>query len=360
MGALMRVDKKKPLIKLSGRQDKNEYIPKKISKSLFNNVNDTLKNEDRNENIEDNIVKENDNDKEDFGEKMYVEGKKEDNEIFNVENIRNCSNKEDDYQLLLSKLTPRNKRSNSFSKRRPTDKKTSTRTFLFDDNVFDFYKINKSDNIFNTKSIDIDNINNSLVNNLPPPNKYSTLFNEISEICRTHYENLEFLKLYENFKPYLKFFQLCLKEAFNLKCSNIYGISNKNNNLKRILLVDDIKQILKALKNVTSSAIKDLKLTNKLEIIKAYDGVDALALFKIDHYTSQSISFIISDHNMSMMDGVDFIKLVSTYKLGRDIKLFISSTDNEIIKSNNIKNVEFINKPVRKTDIKDLLSKLMV
>jgi len=63
---------------------------------------------------------------------------------------------------------------------------------------------------------------------------------------------------------------------------------------------------------------------------------------------------------MSMMDGVDFIKLVSTYKLGRDIKLFISSTDNEIIKSNNIKNVYFINKPVRKSDIKDLLSKYMV
>jgi len=61
-----------------------------------------------------------------------------------------------------------------------------------------------------------------------------------------------------------------------------------------------------------------------------------------------------------MMDGVDFIKLVSTYKLGRDIKLFISSTDNEIIKSNNIKNVYFINKPVRKSDIKDLLSKYMV
>jgi len=136
--------------------------------------------------------------------------------------------------------------------------------------------------------------------------------------------------------------------------------SSECNKVKRILLVDDNKTILKALKNVTKIAIKELKLTNKLEIIKAYDGIDALALFKIDHYTSQSISYIISDHNMSMMDGCDLINLVNKYKLGRNINLYISSTDNEIIKNSNIKNVEFINKPVCKTDIKNLLSNFVI
>jgi len=252
---------------------------------------------------------------------------------------------------------------NSYT-RSPTLKKSATdRDFLFDDIVFDFYKIHKSDSIYQ-KSKDLDIITSPLVKNIiidQGTNKFSDLFNEISSIFRVHYENEDFLKIYENFKPYLKFFHSCLREAVNITSSfENQGISKKaldeNNNIKRILIVDDNKPILKALKNVTSIAIKDLNLTNKLEIIKAYDGVDALALFKIEHYTSQSIKYIISDHNMSMMDGCLFIKLVNDYKLCRDIKLYISSTDNEIIKSNNIKNVKFINKPVRKSDIKTLLS----
>ena len=219
--------------------------------------------------------------------------------------------------------------------------------FLFDDNVFDFYKINKDDSIFTKSTNNLPSKRNELQNN-----KYSTLFYDICEICSKYHENTDFLKMYENFKPYIKFFYQNLLTLTNKPVSNII----KSNKLKRILLVDDNKIILKALKNITTSAIKDLNQTNNIQIIKAYDGVDALALFKIDHYISQSISYIISDQNMSMMDGCQFVKLVNSYKLGRDIKLYISSTDNEILKNTVIKNVEFINKPVRKTDLKLLLS----
>jgi len=219
--------------------------------------------------------------------------------------------------------------------------RNSDKVFDFEDIVFDFYKINKNDSVLNSKSLC------SVFD--PHTNKCSALFHEISLICSKYHDNVEFLKVYENFKPYIKFFYKKLKN-FD-KQSN----SNSPIKIKRILIVDDNKPILKALKNVTTSAIKDLGLTNKIEILKAYDGVDALALFKIDHYTCQSINYIISDHNMSMMDGSDLIKLVNRYKLGRHIKLIISSTDNELLKSN-IQNVEFLNKPIRKSDIKTMLS----
>ena len=110
------------------------------------------------------------------------------------------------------------------------------------------------------------------------------------------------------------------------------------------------------MQNVSLGVIKDLELNN-IEIIKAYDGVDALALFKIDHYVSQTIDLIISDHNMSMMDGCDFVNLVERYRLGRDIKLMISSTDNEILKDRGLKFVDFLNKPASKIDIKNILKK---
>jgi len=286
----------------------------------------------------------------------------EDNDIFDVDHGRHL-NKVDCDEGLISKISKR-RRASSFSKP-PTEKKTSIDTiFPFDDNVFDFYKIKKSDSIFlGSKSIEIDKIIPNLVKNEEinqSTNKYSSLFDEISGIFRAHHKNEDFLKIYENFKTYFKFFNSCLKEALMIKSLECPKKEKNKNNIKRILIVDDNKPILKALNNITSIAIKDLNLTNKLEIIQAYDGVDALALFKIDHYTSQSIKYIISDHNMSMMDGCDFIKLVNNYKLGRDIKLYISSTDNEIIKSNNIKNVEFINKPIRKSDIKNLLSNFHV
>ena len=148
--------------------------------------------------------------------------------------------------------------------------------------------------------------------------------------------NVDFLKIYENFKPFLKFFYKCLKELDNGK------------KLRRILIVDDNKLILKALKNVTKAAIKELKLIDKVEIIKSYDGVDALALFKIDHYTNQSLDLIISDHNMSMMEGRDLINMISKYKLERERKLVISSTDNDILRSSDVKNIEFLNKPAKK------------
>jgi len=285
----------------------------------------------------------------------------DDNVKFDVDHVNNLN---DEYENDYNKTSrSRIRRSNS-SPRLPTEKNPSgDRIFPFEDNVFDFYKINKSDSIFfATKSLDVESLiilkNISIDQNI---NKFSALFNEISSIFRLHYENVDFLKVYENFKPYLKFFHSSLKEAINIKFLETQGSSGRvidENRVKRILLVDDNKPILKALKNVTTLAIKDLNLTNKIEILKAYDGVDALALFKIDHYTSQSIKYIISDHNMSMMDGCKFIKLVNNYKLGRDIKLYISSTDNEIIKSNNIKNVEFINKPVSKSNIKNLLLNL--
>jgi len=278
------------------------------------------------------------------------------NEIFDVDRVQNLN-----YDCDIDKDFKISSFNMNLNPILPCEKVNSNKFFNFDDSVFDAYKINIDDSIYLDTKKSMEIVTSTKLLNDPSTNKYSTLFNEISEICKKYHENLEFLKIYENFKPYIKFFYRTLKKAdFDIKPSVNHLNSYKISYVKRILLVDDNGPILKALKNITKIAIKDLKVTDKIEILQAYDGVDALSLFKIDHYTSQSISCIISDHNMSMMDGTDFINLVNNYKLGRDIKLYISSTDNEIIKANKLKNVQFINKPVRKSDIKNLLSNIIV
>ena len=129
--------------------------------------------------------------------------------------------------------------------------------------------------------------------------------------------------------------------------------------LKRILVVDDNKLILKALKKKCRLAIKDLDLQNKIEVISAYDGVDALGIFKIDYYIGQSIDIIIADHNMNMMNGADFLKSVDKYKEGRNIKLFMCSTDNDILKSLKIPNLEFLSKDAPKSELKTIIKEYL-
>jgi len=323
-----------------------EFIKKTESKNFIREINE---NNLLNNNIEQINVTSDGSDRNDCFDRN-----KEEFDVDDVSPLQLKTNNLDNFDI-SQKFTARKSRS---AAKMPNLTRPIDKLFEFDDIVFDIYRISKNDSIF--KSSSLDKITIPLI--YQQKNKYISFFQEISEICYKYQHNEEFLKIYENFKPYLKFFYKTLKATFALKTSNESNESNLNEkaSLKRILIVDDNRPILKALKTVTSIAIKDFGLTNKLEIIKAYDGLDALALFKIDHYTSQSISYIISDHNMSMMDGCDFINLVNKYKLGRNIKLYISSTDNEIIKNSNMKNVEFINKPVRKTDIKNLLSNHVV
>jgi len=184
-------------------------------------------------------------------------------------------------------------------------------------------------------------------NQLFQHNKISLFFLELSEFSKRLFPDTKFLKIYENFKHSLKFYYNSIK---SLESKLI-----ESTKIKRILVVDDNKLILKALKNMLRIIITEFKLNNKIEVISAYDGVDALSIFKIDHFISQSINIIITDQNMSMMEGGDLIKLVERYKQSRNIKLYISSTDNEVLKNLNIKNVEFLSKPARKSELKKII-----
>lgn len=233
----------------------------------------------------------------------------------------------------------------------------------FNDSVFNYYKIKDDDSIlkqdkpdsyrFSEENLILEVLNKetnyATVTNVKH-SKFLALLKEISIISDKFYDDTFFLKIKENFKSYLRFFSQSLKIFENIDCML---------KIKRILLVDDNKLILKALKKIVNEVISDLNLSEYLQVLTAYDGVDALAIFKMDHYTSQSINLIITDHNMSMMTGGEFIKLVDRYREGRDIKLYISSTDNDTLKNNKMKNVSFLSKPARKSELSKIIEELV-
>ena len=80
------------------------------------------------------------------------------------------------------------------------------------------------------------------------------------------YSNVnDFQRVYHHFKPYFKFF-----------ISKLNQILEKTD-ISYFCIVDDTSIILKSLEKVINSC----KIPN-IEVIKAYDGVEALGLYKID------------------------------------------------------------------------------
>ena len=63
--------------------------------------------------------------------------------------------------------------------------------------------------------------------------------------------------------------------------------------------MDDTSIILKSLEKVINSC----KISN-IVVIKAYDGVDALGLYKIDYFLGKNIKYVITDQNLTMMSGM--------------------------------------------------------
>ncbi len=149
------------------------------------------------------------------------------------------------------------------------------------------------------------------------------------------------MKIFFNFKPYLTFLEESLNDLIT------------DRNINRILIVDNNKSILKAMVRLARNIIKTENLP--FEVIKAYDGVEALGILKLDLYLKRSIKIIISDHIMTTMNGAEFFQLLIKYfrdlKLGNPPKLFMCSTDNNYLKDLKLEGVQFLNKPASRRDM---------
>ena len=105
--------------------------------------------------------------------------------------------------------------------------------------------------------------------------------------------------------------------------------------------------------------LKNISETNKkpFEILKATDGVEALALFMLDYFLNKSIKFVISDQNMTMMNGLELLKLINFYsKDNNNPRLFINSGEDDSIIAGNLDFIKFISKPANKNDLKKIFS----
>ena len=190
-------------------------------------------------------------------------------------------------------------------------------------------------------------------------NVMKSLSININEVRITVMSN-HFEQIYKLFKSYLKFFVATLKSACD---------TSKNNLLvDKICVVDDNIYFLKAAKNIIAKYNEKEALEivgqkkeiapHRYEIIKASDGVEALALFQLDYCYKKSIKFIISDQNMNMMNGDKLLSLVSQYDKEKNTRLYISSADNESQGLNNgNEKFDVLNKPIALSELRKILNK---
>ncbi|MAT38578.1 MAG: hypothetical protein CL946_03120 [Ectothiorhodospiraceae bacterium] len=92
---------------------------------------------------------------------------------------------------------------------------------------------------------------------------------------------------------------------------------NKTNNKLRVLIIDDMPDIIMLLKHFVSKTVRS-------EIVDANDGLTA-----IDKLLSNKPDVIITDLHMPMMTGLEFIGFVVRQKEFEDIPIIIMTTDSD-------------------------------
>jgi len=151
----------------------------------------------------------------------------------------------------------------------------------------------------------------------------------------------DFHAIFNNFINYFEFFLFYIR-----------SINEKN--LYTICIVDDSDIVLKSFNKMILEISKAKKL--KVNVLKAFDGTEALGLFKIDYLLRRSFKYIFSDQNMTLMNGIDTLKMIHKFSLENPLQLYICSSDDFLIKSQNLEFLKFLSKPVAKPELSKIIS----
>jgi len=213
------------------------------------------------------------------------------------------------------------------------------------DEVYNIYKVeNESINSDDFMNNSFDSETGPQINEPSgPQDKPSKTFYHLYHLVKQFSKHQSFEKVYHNFKPYIKFLIQILE-----------NISNPSQ-IQNILIIDDSNIVLKSLKKSLKEILSRKK--GNYEIIKASDGIEGLAMFKLDNLLNKSIKVIITDQNMTIMNGLDMFNLIKKRINTEDSpKLYISSSDQFDIES---KEIKFLSKPVDKTQLRKALDELI-
>ena len=249
------------------------------------------------------------------------------------------------FENLLKKL--KKEASNNFQNLFKSNKSVISELRNIPDEAFLIYQVDRKDSIFNLNNVNKNfetsesNENIHEAENETPYNqsKSCTTFMKLHQLVIKYSMHVSFEKIYHNFKPYIKFL-----------IQNLENLSNTKP-VKRIFIIDDNNIVLKSLKNIITNITEEK--SEKPEILKCYDGIEGLALYKIDYLLNKSIKLIISDQNMTMMNGLEMLNIIRKFPFSEGKpQLYICSADKFDIQSQDIL---FLNKPIDKTNLRKII-----
>ena len=119
-----------------------------------------------------------------------------------------------------------------------------------------------------------------------------------------------------------------------------------------ILIVDDSLPM----RSVIKRTLKAAGYGNS-ELLEAADGKQAMELMK-----NNWIDMVITDYNMPVMNGLEFIKAIKKEDLSKDIPVVVVSTegnDSKIKEFMDCGAVSYITKPFTPEAIRDLIVKIL-
>ena len=249
------------------------------------------------------------------------------------------------FENLLKKL--KKEASNNFQNLFKSNKSVISELRNIPDEAFLIYQVDRKDSIFNLNNVNKNfetsesNVNIHEEENETPYNqsKSYTTFMKLHQLVIKYSMHDSFEKIYHNFKPYIKFLIQNLENLSNLKP------------IERIFIIDDNNIVLKSLKNIITDIAKEKN--EKPKILESYDGIEGLALYKIDYLLNKSIKLIISDQNMTMMNGLEMLNIIRKFPFSEGKpQLYICSADKFDIQSQDIL---FLNKPIDKTNLRKII-----
>ena len=122
----------------------------------------------------------------------------------------------------------------------------------------------------------------------------------------------------------------------------------------RILIVDDMQSLRDLLKAY-------LRRIGYRQISEAVDGRDAYQLMIAAKVTGAPFDLVISDWNMPVMDGLEFLKLVRNTPEWKTIPFLLLTTENEknkVMEAVMAGVSNYMVKPVEEDTLKDKLRKI--
>ena len=123
----------------------------------------------------------------------------------------------------------------------------------------------------------------------------------------------------------------------------------------KVLIVDDMDSV----RSILNTVLTEMGFKN---ILEAENGQEAMAIYLEQTESLRNIDLIISDLNMPVMNGIEFLKAVRGHYFGEDVPFLVVTTEQEkeiVLECIQAGASNYIIKPFEKDVVKERVTEVL-